>query len=132
MYGLKAGSSFGNVDLALLYNKIEDNPFKAVEAGPMYSDWQQGYGKYEPSDAVGMQMIYHPVSKASIKLGYVDVESKKGDSFNDDTFTEFNLDAKYKLSKASKIRIRYSKKNQDPSSNREDRDDFRIIYYHNF
>ena len=132
MYGLKAGTSFGKVDLALLYNKIEDNPFKAVEAGPMYTDWQQGYGNYEPSDAIGVQVIYHPISKASIKLGYVDIESESGDAFNIDTFKEFNLDAKYKLSKASKVRVRYSNKDQDASSAREDRDDFRIIYYHNF
>ncbi len=132
MYGLKGGTSFGPLDLAIVYNKIEDNPFKAVEAGPMYTDWQQGYGNYEPSDALGVQLIYHPVSRASIKLGYVDVESESGDAFNDDTFKEFNLDAKYKLSKASKIRLRFSNKDQDKNSNREDRDDFRIIYYHNF
>lgn len=132
MFGVKAGTTVGSVDLALLYNKVEDNAFKAVEAGPMYSDWQQGYGKYEPSSAVGVQVVFHPVSKASIKLGYVDVESEEGDAFNDDTFQEFNLDAKYKLSSASKLRVRYSNKSQDENSNREDRDDFRIIYYHNF
>jgi hypothetical protein len=132
MYGIKGGTSFGPLDFAVVYNKIEDNPYKAVEAGPMYTDWQQGYGNYEPSDAIGAQIIYHPISKASIKLGYVDVESESGDTFNDDTYKEFNLDAKYKLSKASKIRLRFSNKDQDKKSNREDRDDFRIIYYHNF
>ena len=132
MFGIKAGTSFGPVDLAVLYNKVEDNSFKAVEAGPMYSDWQQGYANYEPSDAVGVQMVYHPISNASIKLGYVDVESKDGDEFNLDTFKEFNLDAKYKISKASKVRVRFSNKSQAKSSDREDRDDFRIIYYHNF
>ena len=132
MFGVKAGTSYGKVDLALLYNKIQDNPYRAVESGPMYTDWQQGYGNYEPSDAVGAQVVFHPVSKASIKLGYVDVESESGDAFNIDTYKEFNLDAKYKLSKASKVRLRYSNKNQADSSDREDRDDFRIIYYHNF
>lgn len=132
MFGLKGGTSFGPLDVAIVYNKIEDNPFQAVEAGPMYTDWQQGYGNYEPSDALGLQLIYHPISKASIKVGYVDVESEDGDAFNVDSFKEFNLDAKYKINKASKIRLRFSNKDQDEKSDREDRDDFRIIYYHDF
>jgi len=134
MYGVKAGTSFGKIDIALLYNKIEDNAFKAVEAGPMYTDWQQGYGNYEPSEAVGIQLIYHPVDAASIKLGYVDVESEDGDGedFNIDSYQEFNLDAKYKISDVSKVRLRYSDKNQDESSDREDRTDFRLIYYYSF
>jgi len=132
MYGIKAGTSFGPLDFAVLWNTIEDNIYRGVESGAMYTDWQQGYGKYEPSDAIGAQIVYHPNSKASVKLGYVDVESENGDAFNDDTYKEFNLDAKYKLSKASKIRLRSSNKDQDKSSAREDRDDFRIIYYYDF
>jgi len=60
------------------------------------------------------------------------VESEDGDAFNIDSFKEFNLDAKYKINKASKVRLRFSNKDQDVKSDREDRDDFRIIYYHDF
>lgn len=132
MFGLKAGTSFGPIDAAIVYNKIENNIYRAVEAGPMYTDWQQGYGNYEPSDAVGLQLIYHPSSKASIKAGYVDVESKDGDSFNLDSYKEFNFDAKYRINKSSKVRLRFSSKKQDQNSNREDRNDFRVIYSHDF
>ncbi len=137
MVGVKGGTSFGPLDVALLYNKIEDAPFQAVEAGPMYTDWQQGYGNYEQSDAVGVQLVYHPTSKASVKLGYVEVDSDVGVNITAgtafiDSFSEFNLDAKYKISKDSKVRLRYSIKDQESKSTREDRDDFRIIYYHNF
>jgi len=132
MLGAKAGTSFGPLDLAILYNKIEDNEFKAVESGPMYSDWQQGYANYEPSDAVGIQLVFHPSENASIKLGFVDVESEDNDAFNKDTFTEANLDVKYQISEVSKLRVRYSIKDQDDESDREDRDDFRIIYYYDF
>ncbi len=53
---MKTGTTVGQFDLALMYNRIEGNRFRAVEAGPMYTDWQQGYGNYEPSDAVGVQV----------------------------------------------------------------------------
>jgi len=36
------------------------------------------------------------------------------------------------ISRESKLRIRYSIKDQASESSREDRDDFRIIYYHSF
>jgi len=130
MYGVKAGTTVGLFDLALLYNKIEDNIFKAVESGPMYSDWQQGYGAYEPSEAVGGQIVAHPMSGLSVKVGYVDVSSDTDDLIDD--FTETNLDIKYKLTKNSKVRIRYSIKDQSDESGRADRDDFRFIYYLNF
>lgn len=132
MYGIKGGTSFGPLDVALLYNKITDNTFRTVQSGAMYSDWQQGYGPYEPSDAVGIQAIYHPMANASIKLGYVDVNVDDDSRFTTDDFAEFNLDAKYKISDVSKIRLRYSIKDQTDSSTREDRDDFRLIYYHTF
>ncbi len=132
MFGVKAGTSIGPLDIAVLYNKIEDNKFKTVEAAPMYTDWQQGYANYEPSDAKGVQLIYHPAENASIKLGFVDIESEDGDTFNTDTFTETYLDAKYKINEVSKLRVRYSIKDQDDNSDREDRNDFRIIYYYDF
>jgi hypothetical protein len=132
MYGLKAGTSINKVDVAVLFNVIRDNRFRTVQAGPLYSDWQQGYGNYEPSDSIGIQATFYPVENTSIKLGYVKLDSKDGDEFNLDSYGEFNLDAQYTFNDASKIRLRYSDKNQDDDSGREDRNDFRIIYYYNF
>lgn len=133
MYGLKTGTTlFELLDIALLYNKIADNMFKVVEAGPMYSDWQQGYSNYEPSDALGGQLIFRPIEGASIKVAYVDVTSEDGDEFNLDSFSETDLDMQYQIIKAAKIRVRYSIKNQYADSDKESRDDFRIIFYYNF
>ena len=131
LLGAKIGTSVHKmVDVALLYDKISDNSFKAVESGPMYSDWQQGYGNYEASTAVGGQIVIKPLSALSLKLGYVDVGSDEGNVRDD--FSEFNFDGKYKINDFSKIRVRYSLKDQTDSSDREDRDDFRVIYYMNF
>ncbi len=142
LLGVKAGTTFGMFNVAVLYDKISDNSFKAVESGPMYSDWQQGYGPYEPSTAFGGQLVVTPLSGLSIKLGYVDVQSDTQRLVDD--FTEFNLDAKYAINDWSQIRVRYSIKDQsdesealrydgiDGNGGRADRDDFRIIYYMNF
>jgi len=131
LVGTKAGTTIVKmIDVALLYDKISGNEFKAIEAGPMYSDWQQGYSNYEESTAVGGQVVLHPINDLSLKFGYVDVSADNGK--NRDDFTEFNFDGKYKISKNSKIRVRYSIKDQAKTSSREDRDDFRIIYYMNF
>lgn len=142
LVGTKIGTTLGMFSIAALYDKISDNAFQAFEAGPMYSDWQQGYGPYEPSTAFGGQLVVTPLSGLSIKLGYVDVQSDTVRLVDD--FTEFNLDAKYTINEWSKIRVRYSIKDQSDASEalrydgivgnggREDRDDFRIIYYMNF
>ncbi len=132
MLGLKTGTSFGSIDLALSYNSIRDGNFQAVESGPMYTDWQQGYGPYEPSDAYGAQVIFHPNAKSSIKLGYVDVDGKDGSRV--DEYGEFNLDAKYNLTDVSSVRLRYSTKDQvhEDATGRYDRDDLRLYYYHSF
>ncbi len=130
LFGVKTGTTVGMFDLALLYDKISDNSFKAVESGPMYTDWQQGYGNYEASTAFGGQIVAHPMADLSLKVGYVDVSADEGNARDD--FSEMNIDAKYKLDDNSKVRVRYSLKDQTDSSTREDRDDFRIIYYLNF
>ncbi len=142
LVGSKVGTTVGMFDLALLYDKVSDNAFQAFESGPMYSDWQQGYGPYEASTAVGGQVVFKPMSGLSLKLGFVDVASDT-DLLVDD-FTELNIDAKYTINSYSKIRVRYSKKDQssaseklrfddvDGNGGREDRDDFRIIYYMSF
>ena len=132
MYGVKAGTSIGSWDLAVLYNAITDNSFLAVESGPMYSDWQQGYGNYEPSDAYGVQVSYHPSPGWSLKTGFVDVQADEDDGYLRDIFTETYIDTSYKLNDYSNVRLRYSIKNQASNSTREDRNDFRIIYYISF
>jgi hypothetical protein len=142
LVGAKIGTTLGMFSVAALYDKVSDNAFQAFESGPMYSDWQQGYGPYEASTAVGAQVVFKPMAGLSLKVGFVDVQSDT-ELLNDD-FTELNIDAKYTINDWSKIRVRYSMKDQsdesealrfdgiDGNGGREDRDDFRIIYYMNF
>jgi hypothetical protein len=142
LVGAKIGTTLGMFSVAALYDKVSDNAFQAFESGPMYSDWQQGYGPYEASTAFGGQVIFKPMSGLSLKVGFVDVQSDT--SLLVDDFTELNIDAKYTINDWSKIRVRYSMKDQsddsetlrfdgiDGNGGREDRDDFRIIYYMNF
>ncbi len=133
MYGVTAGSTlFEILDVVLLYNGITDNLFATVQAGPMYSDWQQGYGNYEPSQAWGGQLILRPFTSASLLLGYVDVSSEDGDEFNSDSYGETNIDVQYQITGDMKIRARYSVKDQEETSDLEDRNDFRVIFYFNF
>jgi hypothetical protein len=133
MFGAMTGTTlFQILDIALLFNKITDNKYATVQGGPMYSDYQQGYGNYEPSQALGGQLILHPFKDASILLGYVDVTSEDGDEFHLDTYQETILDLNYSFTEGAKIRVRYSVKNQDASSEREDREDFRVIFDFNF
>ncbi len=130
LMGAKVGTSFGMFDIAVMYDKISDNQFQAFESGPMYTDWQQGYGPYEASTGIAGQLIIHPMDGLSLKFGYADVSADEGNTVDD--FTEFNFDGKYTINDYSKLRIRYSLKNQTDVSTREDRDDFRVTYYINF
>jgi len=132
MLGLKAGTTVSTVDLALVYNTIRDGNFQAVEAGPMYTDWQQGYGPYQPSEALGTQVVFYPSSQSSVKLGYVDVNGIDGSRV--DEFVESNIDARYKFTDVSSFRVRYSIKDQafEDENGRYDRTDFRMYYYHLF
>ena len=142
LVGAKIGTTLGMFSIAALYDKISDNAFQAFESGPMYSDWQQGYGTYEASTAFGGQLVIKPMNSLSVKFGYVDVQSDTNLLVDD--FTELNIDLQYTLNNWSKIRARYSRKDQsdasealgldgiDGNGGREDRDDFRIIYYMNF
>jgi len=143
LFGAKLGTTLAMFDVATVYDKITGYRFQAFESGPMYTDWQQGYGNYEASTAVGGQLIAHLMSGLSLKFGYVDVSADDGNLRDD--FSEFNFDGKYTINDWSKIRVRYSIKNQsnaseanrggvnpNGSTGREDRNDFRIIYYMNF
>ena len=143
LVGTKVGTTLGMFDVAAVYDKISGYQFQAFESGPMYTDWQQGYGNYEASTALGGQIVVKPMSGLSLKFGYVDVGADNGNLRDD--FSEFNFDGKYTLNDWSKIRVRYSMKNQSDeseanrggvnpngSTGREDRNDFRVIYYMSF
>ena len=143
LIGTKVGTTVGMFDVAALYDKVSGYRFQAFESGPMYTDWQQGYGNYEASTAIGGQVVVKPMSGLSLKFGYVDVAADDGNLRDD--FTEFNFDGKYTINDWSKIRVRYSIKDQSDeseanrggvnpngSTGREDRNDFRIIYYMSF
>ncbi len=133
MLGVRTQFNTTYIDTALLYNQIMDNKFQALEAGPMYSDWQQGYGNYEPSQAIGGYIKLKPFTNATIKLGSVKVTAKEK-SLKDD-FTESNLDCNYALNTQHKLRVRYSIKDETDEANAlgyEDRTDFRVIYYYSF
>jgi len=139
LFGLKLGTNlYNNTSIVFLYNKITGNEFKVVEAGPVYSDWFQGYNNFEESQALGGQVTFNINKDLSTTLGYVQVESfnKK----NVDDFNELIFDGKYNIDNNSKIRVIYSKKDQSNASEQlrydndilnggnEDRNDFRIIY----
>ena len=50
MYGLLIGTTiFKQLDVAAFYNGISDNLFETVESEPMYSEFQQSYGRSELS-----------------------------------------------------------------------------------
>ena len=130
MYGLKLSTRISDLGLAAVYNRIRGNKYSAVEAGPLYSDWQQGYANYEPSEALGVQLGYDLSDDLFLSVGYVDIESVEGDAFNLDTYVETVFDLRYEIDGNAHIRIRYSDKNQAEDSDREDRQDFRVIFYY--
>ncbi len=75
----------------------------------------------------------------SIKLGYVDVSADENEVKDD--YSEFNLDANYAINDISKLRVRYSIKNESSAAEETavagtypyvDQNDFRIIYYLSF
>ncbi len=130
MFGLKLGSRLVGVDMSVVYNQIRGNPFSAVEAGPLFTDWQQGYANYEPSDAIGFQLGYSFSERFKISGGYVDIKSIGGDEYNLDSYAESVFDLFYFFGPQSHIRLRYSDKDQNADSDLEDRQDFRLIYYY--
>lgn len=133
MYGLKIGTRVHpKVDVSLLYNEIDGNDWRAVESGPMYSDWQQGYGRYEASSGVGGQATFYVMEALNVKVGYVDVDADGNKAANTDEFAETNLDLNYKIMDNAKIRFRYSNKNQHKNTTRGDRDDIRVVLYFDF
>ena len=140
LFGVKVGTTILNmVEAALFCDKISDNNFEVIMASPMYTDWQQGYGLYEPSTAFGGEIIIRPVADMRVRLIYVEVSSDTEQLVDD--FSEFNFDLKYRINSWSRLRISFSMKNQTAASERllmagkggrEDRNDLRIIYRINF
>ena len=136
LLGAKIGTTlFAKAEFALMYDKISGNNFEAVNASPMYTDFQQGYGLYEPSSAFGLQLTIKPVKDLSVKLAYANVSSDTKERVDD--FSEYILDLKYIINHRSEFRIRASLKDQSNASEsllarnaggREDRSDLRIIY----
>ena len=87
MFGLQIGGELFGADIVAVYNKILGNNFAAVESGAMYTDWQQGYGIYQPSEAVGGYVVLKPIKNLSAKIGRVNVYAKEGnirDDFSND------------------------------------------------
>lgn len=130
LFGLAGGIKFQKVDFAMLYNKIGGNSFRAIEAGPVYADWQQGYANYEPSLAFGGYLVFRPQEDLSVKLGRVNVAAKEASKKDD--FKETILDAHWKINSANALRLRYSLKDQSAASGTADTTDLRIIYYYSF
>ncbi len=140
LVGIRVGTTFFNmIEAALFLDRIYDNNFEVIMSSPMYTDWQQGYGLYEPSTGFGGLVMIRPAKDLKIRIVYVDVSSDT-DKLVDD-FSEFNLDLKYRINSWSRLRISYSMKNQSDASERllmagkggrEDRNDLRIICYINF
>ena len=130
MYGAKLGSTVYDFGLAVAMNIIEGNRFKTIESGPMYTDWQQGYGNYEPSTAYGVQATWKPIKSFYFKAGVADIQSTLLTATDD--YTETNVDTAYNFNDSNKLRVRYSFKDQTSTSVREDRSDFRIIMYSSF
>jgi len=143
LFGIKVGTTVLDVlDIALLHNTISGSHFKTVQSGIIYSDWEQGYGEYEASKSFGAQLTWHALDDLSLKVGYIAIRTDNIDLVDD--YNEFNFDGIYIFNKASKVRVRFSRKDQiDESeahfhskagyaSHGPDRDDFRVIYYYNF
>ena len=140
LLGVKIGSTFFDMfESALFYDKILNNNFWVIMSSPMFTDWQQGYGLYEPSSAVGMSVSAKPIKELRVRVVYVDVSSNTERLVDD--FSEFNFDVMYTINKYSKLRLSYSFKDQSDASEklllsgeggREDRNDLRVIYSINF
>lgn len=127
------------IDLALVYDKIIDNNLETISSAPLYTDFQQGYGLYEPSTGFGTTLTYRPLKKMKLKFGYANVGTNRFDHIDD--FVEYLIDFKYNINDFSKFRIRASLKDQSKRSEellhkglggREDREDIRLIYYLKF
>ncbi len=125
--------------MALVYDKIIKNNLETISSAPFYTDFQQGYGLYEPSTGFGSVITFEPLKKTVFKIGYANVHTNKSDHVDD--FAEYLIDLKYRINDYSKFRLRASLKDQSKTSEellhkgfggREDREDVRLIYYLSF
>ncbi len=133
--GLTVVSKFQYADLGVVFNQIMHNAFRAINAGPLYTDWQQGYANYEPSQAWGAYVVLKPRSDLSLRLGAVKVGAREYSTRDD--YIENMLDANYTFNQAHRLRLRYSIKNQTDRAytanpTYPDRTDLRLIYSYSF
>ncbi len=76
LFGLKIDTQLlANTKISLFYDKIVHNNFEVVMASPMYTDWQQGYGVYEPSDAGGIGVVVKPIHRLRLASVFVLINS---------------------------------------------------------
>lgn len=130
MLGAALEVAWDSVALGAVSNIIKHNDFKAIESGPMFTDWQQGYNDYGPSAAWGGYLALTPIAGVSAKLGSVKVSSRE--SINKEDFIESIADFWYTVNKHHKFRLRYSYKDHTHVSQRNDSQDFRLAYYLSF
>lgn len=126
MYGAKGTYVIGSNSLSILGNEIQGNRWLSIESGAMFSDWMQGYGLYEPSKALGVQLA-NTLGSFSTTIGAVKVSGGVVDDY-----VEYQGDLIWQATKQQKLRLRYSEKHQTAESLREDRNDLRVIYYYGF
>lgn len=135
VHGLTVVSKFRYADLGVVYNRIMHNAFRAINAGPLYTDWQQGYANYEPSQAWGAYVVLKPSADLAVRLGAVKVNAQEYSTRDD--YIESMLDANYTFNQAHRLRLRYSIKNQSDRAyaanpTYPDRTDLRLIYSYSF
>lgn len=135
VYGVHGASRFGWLEVGALYNRIAGNVAKTIQSGPIYADWQQGYGNYEPSEAFGMYATIRPTADLSVKIGQARVSARENSTRDD--YRETMLDAIWQINKSNRLRVRYSIKDEtdrayslNPSY--PDRTDLRVIYQYTF
>lgn len=130
MFGAALEVAWDKVAVAAVSNVIKHNDFKAIESGPMFTDWQQGYNDYGPSQAWGGYVTFKPITGLSAKLGSVKVSSKE--QVNKEDFVESIADVWYTINQHHKFRLRYSYKDHTREAGRDDAQDFRFAYYLSF
>jgi hypothetical protein len=140
MYGVKLGTTvLDNFDLAVIHNGISGSNFASIMAGPIYSDWQQGYIDFSSGKTFGGYVKWHISDDLYLKAGYMHIDA----DVLKDKDNEYNIDAQYNIDKASNIRIRYSDRKRSPeyideehiahpTSAGPNRNDFRVIYNYFF
>lgn len=132
MLGLQIEKKYSSFDFGTAFNYIKANDYQAIEAGPLYTDWQQGYSQRNPLFAYGAYFVYKDIENVSFKYGLVKADGR-GSNIDDD-FIESNVDLWMHFSEKAKFRLRYSDKFLTSSANggKRTRNDFRAVFYLSF